>query len=322
MRTIALLLVFCFGLAAAAPVRVVFDTDIGNDVDDALALAILHRLESLGEAKILAVTVTKDCQSAAPYIDLVNTFYGRPDIPIGVVAPDVVPSSDTPMIRIPVEARKPDGSLLYPRKLREGRDAPEAVGLLENLLAKEEDGSVVLVQVGFSSNFARLMRANRALVHRKVRLLVAMAGAFPTGPKEFNVYSDIASAKALFAGWPTPIVASGFEVGKSILYPASSIENDFRYTAHHPIVDAYRAYKKMPYDRPTWDLTAALYAVRPDAGYFGLSAPGAITVDDSGITHFQEATTGRHRYLVVTPEQRRKVLEAMIAFASAPPSSH
>jgi hypothetical protein len=38
---------------------------------------------------------------------------------------------------------------------------------------------------------------------------------------------------------------------------------------HHPLREAYELYQKMPYDRETWDLTAVLYAVRPDSGYFG-----------------------------------------------------
>jgi len=64
-------------------VRLIFDTDMGNDVDDALALAVIHALESRGEAKLLAVTLSKDNRYAAPYVDLVNTFYGRAGIPIG-----------------------------------------------------------------------------------------------------------------------------------------------------------------------------------------------------------------------------------------------
>src|SRR5205085_11191369 len=46
--------------ASAAPVPVIFDTDMGNDIDDALALAMLHALQTKGEAKLLAVTITKD----------------------------------------------------------------------------------------------------------------------------------------------------------------------------------------------------------------------------------------------------------------------
>jgi hypothetical protein len=74
-----------FASGAAAPVRLVFDTDMGNDVDDALALAMIHALETRGEAQLLAVTLSKDNRYAAPFVDLVSTFYGRKDIPIGVV---------------------------------------------------------------------------------------------------------------------------------------------------------------------------------------------------------------------------------------------
>src|SRR6266852_2488659 len=94
-------LVFFSAMAAvrAAPVRLIFDTDMGNDVDDAVALAMIHALESRGEAKLLAVTVTKDNRWAAPFIDAMNTFYGRADIPIGVVRNGKTPE-DANMIRV------------------------------------------------------------------------------------------------------------------------------------------------------------------------------------------------------------------------------
>ena len=49
------------------------------------------------------------------------------------------------------------------------------------------------------------------------------------------------------------------------------------------MVDGYKAYMKFPYDRETWDLTAVLAALRPDAGYFTPSAPGRVAVDDKGL---------------------------------------
>ena len=104
-----------------------------------------------------------------------------------------------------------------------------------------------------------------------------------------------------------------------MLYPAASIERDFRYVANHPIADAYRAYDKMPYDRPTWDLTAALYAVRPDRGYFSLSPPGRIEAGADGRTRFTPSPAGRHRYLTIDAAQRTRTLEAMIELASQPP---
>ena len=76
---------------------------------------------------------------------------------------------------------------------------------------------------------------------------------------------------------------------------------------------------KMPYDRPTWDLTSVLYAVRPDRDYFGLSEPGEISVVDGGVTDFKPGGHGRHRYLTVTPEQITRVKEALVMLASEPP---
>lgn len=304
-------------MAAGPPVSLIFDTDMGNDVDDALALAMIHALESRGEARLLAVTVTKDNRCAAPFVDLVDTFYGRGEIPVGVVHNGKTPN-DRPMICGPVERKRPDGSYVYPRRLLDFREAPEAVSLLRQVLASQKDGSVTIVQVGFSTNLARLLEADRALVARKVRLLSVMAGAFPEGKPEYNVKTDIPAAKKLFAEWPTPIVASGYEVGLSILYPATSIEKDFAYTADHPVAEAYRLHSRMPYNRPTWDLTAVLYAVRPE-GYFSLSPRGTISVDEEGRTHFTPQSAGRHRYLTVDAAQRARALEAMITLASQRP---
>jgi hypothetical protein len=171
-----------------------------------------------------------------------------------------------------------------------------------------------MVQVGFSTNYARLLDsrpddlsplAGLDLVQRKVRLLVAMAGAFPPTMAEYNVKVDLPATRKLFSQWPTPV--------------AASIEKDYGYVAHHPIADAYRAYKPMPYDRPTWDLTAVLYAARPDRGYFGLSPPGRIHVDEQALTRFTPEKEGPHRYLTVTEEQRIRIREALVQLASQPP---
>jgi hypothetical protein len=72
---------------AAAPVPVIFDTDICGDCDDVAALAMLHALESRGQCRLLAVTVTANHALAAPFVDGINRFYGRAEIPVGVVRP-------------------------------------------------------------------------------------------------------------------------------------------------------------------------------------------------------------------------------------------
>ncbi len=319
MRLFLIPILLASALSAAQPAPVIFDTDIGNDVDDALALAMLHALESRGEAHIAAVTITKDNRYAAPFIDLVNTFYGRPEIPIGMVRNGKTPE-DSAMIRVPAERRKADGSFVYPHQLTDGAAAPEAGAVLRRALAGAADGSVIIVQTGFSTNLARLLDSpeDMALIRRKVRLLSMMAGHFPLGPPEYNVKTDVAAARKLFERWPTPIVASGFEIGQALLFPARAVERDFGWAAAHPVADAYRNYMKMPYDRPTWDLTAVLYALRPDSGYFNVSAPGRITVDEQGQTHFEESAEGRHRYLILTDAQKARTLEALVLLATEP----
>jgi purine nucleosidase len=324
LKTRALRLIFVglltVNFADAAAVRLIFDTDMGNDIDDALALAMIHTMETRGEAKLLAVTTSKDNQFVGPFIDLIDTFYKRPGIPIGTVR-DGKTRDDGKYLRPVVE------SGLYPHTLTDSQKAPDAVAVPLKTLAAEKDHSVVLVQVGFSTNLARLldskpdhssMAPGLELVRSKVRLICVMAGQFPTGPAEFNVRVDIEAARKLFGESPVPIVFSGFEVGKGILYPATSIQHDFAYVPHHPVADAYRAYMPMPYDRQTWDLTAVLYAVRPK-GTFGLSAKGRVTVDDKGVTTFAEDPNGLHQYLTATPEQSRQALAQMIELASRAP---
>jgi inosine-uridine nucleoside N-ribohydrolase len=313
------------------PVAMVFDTDLGNDVDDAMALAVIHALADRGQCELLAVTVTKDNPFAGPCIDLLNAFYGRPDIPIGTVR-DGMARQDGKYIRQLVTASD-DGRPRYPRDLTSGADAPESVGLLRKTLASRPDGSVVMVQVGFSTNLARLLHSKpdgsspldgKSLVKQKVKLLSIMAGAFTPelGAKhfcEYNVKIDVPNARKVIHEWPTPVVFSGWEIGHAIQYPAESVLDDYRYVKNHPIAEAYDLYRGRKNSQPTYDLTSVLYAVRPDRGYFDLSPPGRVTVEDDGFVRFQPEANGPHRYLIATPEQVVRVRETLVMLTSQPP---
>ncbi len=315
---------------APPPVKIIFDTDIGNDVDDALALGLLHALADRGACELLGVTITRSDELAGPFVDAVNTFYGRPALPIGFIRakPEPEPSKFLPL----AEAR--DGERArYPHDLKRSSDAPEALRLLRQLLAAQPDGSVVLVQVGYFSNFAALLDTpadelapltGRDLVKQKVKRLSVMAGAFQTIDDnnhftEFNVYKDIPAAQKIARDWPTPIVWSGFEIGIALPYPAVSIERDYRYVAHHPLAEAYQLYSPTPHERPTWDLTSALYAVQPDRGFFGLSEAGTVTVEGDGFTRFTPQPKGRDRFLKLDATQLVRVREALVQLCSQPP---
>jgi inosine-uridine nucleoside N-ribohydrolase len=315
---------------AAEPVPLIFDTDIGNDVDDVLALGMIHALQSRGVCDLIAVTVTKDHELAGPFVDAVNTFYGRPKIPIGVVRNGATREEGKFLGMV----RDGDG-LRYPHTLKRSADAPDAVALLRKVLAAQPDGSVVIVQVGFATNLARLLASpadkaspltGKELAAKKVKLVSAMFGAFKSNGevnshREYNVVEDLPAAKAFAADWPTPVVFSGFEVGAAVTYPAVSIEKDFGYAKDHPLAEAYRRYSPPPHDRPCWDLTSVLYAVYPDRGYFGVSAPGRVTVGDDGVTRFAASDKGTHRFLTLSREQAVRCREAFTYLASQPPTT-
>ncbi len=220
-----------------------------------------------------------------------------------------------------------------------GQDAPDAVALLRKTLAEADDGSVVIVQVGFSTNLANLLDSKPdeisplsgiELAKKKARLLSMMAGAFEQisfsedgkkrDHKEYNVVMDIPAAQKIADMWPTPIVWSGFEIGLNVKYPHRSIELDYNYVKNHPLADAYRLYMPPPHDRPTWDLTSVLYAVRPEHGYFQLSEPGVVSVADSSLTSFQKKADGQHRFLKLTNEQKIRLSEALVQLSSQPPT--
>jgi inosine-uridine nucleoside N-ribohydrolase len=320
--------------AQSTPIPLIFDTDIGNDCDDVLALGMIHALQSRGECELKAVTLTKDNPLVAPFVDAINTFYGRPDIPIGVCRSGVTP--DDGKFNVLVKAED-NGRLRYPHDLKVGQKADDAVVVLRKTLAGCADGSVAIAQVGFSTNLANLLESapdehsplsGVELVKRKVRLVSAMAGAFKLVPekdklvehREYNVVMDIPSAKKLASKCPVPIVWSGFEIGLALPYPHQSILKDFGYVKHHPLAESYILYMPPPHDRPTWDLTSVLYAVRPDHSYFELSDEGKVIVADDGLTKFDVAAGGRDRYLILAEQQKARIVEALRLLSSQPPT--
>ena len=142
---------------AGDPVEVIFDTDITGDVDDVLALAMLHALADRGECEIAAVTISKINPLAASFVDAVNTFYGRPDIPIGVTRD--AQRRDSKYLHL-IETRN-DNALRYPHDLRDGDVAPDAVDVLRQALAEAKNSSMTIIQVGLAANLADLAESPR-----------------------------------------------------------------------------------------------------------------------------------------------------------------
>jgi inosine-uridine nucleoside N-ribohydrolase len=272
---------------------------------------MLHVLTDRGECELIAVTLTNANPAAVPYIRMINRFYGRGDLPVGAAVKDLKGGNGDGYMAAALRAMHDTGSA----------SAPEPAPTLLRRLLQNAREKVVIVQTGFSTNLAALLDSpsGDALAKEKVALVVAMAGNFADGAPEYNVRVDAVSAKAVFERWPTPIVFSGFEIGRELLFPASVIEHDFGYAIPHPVAESYRAYKTMPYDRPTWDLTAVLEAVRPERGYFGHSEDGTVAVGANGVTSFTPGK-GDRQYLRLDPARRAEILAVLELLASEPPA--
>jgi inosine-uridine nucleoside N-ribohydrolase len=314
---------------------VIFDTDIAGDVDDVLALAMLHTLADRHELRIAAVTVSKSHPLNAPMVDAINTFYGRPSLPIGVTKGDY--PRDSKYLEL---VKSKDGEALrYPHRLMHSHDAPDAVQVMRQVLAAAERQSITIIQVGLAVNVADLLESpadeisslkGAELVREKVRLLSIMAGAFNpvdgnTRYLEANVRNQVSSMQRLVKQWPeaVPVIWSDFNIGITAPYPRESIARDFRYREHHIVPESYLLHSGAHHDRPTWDLTSVLVVARENDNNFHYSEPGTVEVDDDGFTRFIPSgpghAPGNHRYLTMTPEQAVRVIEIQRALVSQPP---
>lgn len=312
------------GKTPKVPLRVIFETDMGNDVDDVLALDMLYKYADQGKIKLLGISSNKDSRYSTEFIDILNTWFGYPQLPVGHVVHGVNCETDAINYAQKVcEMKTEDNHFLFRRSKNSYERNLESTELYRCLLSQQPDKSVCIISVGFLTNLAKLLSTpadkyssltGKELIAKKVKSLVLMGGDFrkENKLKEYNIYKDCTASQKIFSEWPTSIVASPFDIGISILYPAAVIQNDSIWKVPNPVVEAYKAYLPMPYDRPTWDLTAVLYAIEPNVGYFNCSQKGFIKVDEKGFTTFTPGQNGKHRYLSVTSMQSQKIKERLI----------
>lgn len=264
-------------IKTAAPVSIIFDTDMGPDYDDVGAIAILHALADKGECRILATAASNKYKYTGPVLSVLNHYFNRPEVPIGVVRGKAVETG----------ARQKWDSLLvadYPHELHNNDKAMDATQLYRRILAAEPDGSVTIVTVGFFTNMANLLESPADqysplpgfdLIRKKVKQLVSMAGRFDKDSssfKEFNVIEDAPAAKKVFDQWPTPILFSGFEIGYKIFTGLPITKNNS--IRKSPVKDVFT--RSIPMDpgdingRMSWDETAVLVAIRGYERYFDI----------------------------------------------------
>jgi inosine-uridine nucleoside N-ribohydrolase len=166
--------------------RVILDTDIGLDIDDHWALAMLLGCPDLD---VLLVTVnTGDTEDRAELAAAMLTAAGRDDIPLGVGAPTVLPV-EVPAITMP------SANLRIPLSKYRGPVYDDAAAAIAAAV-RGSDEPVTIIAIGPVGNIADALRLDPSIARRAS--LVAMAGnlrgglfGMPRGPQpEHNVGMD------------------------------------------------------------------------------------------------------------------------------------
>jgi inosine-uridine nucleoside N-ribohydrolase len=260
--------------------KVIIDTDIGDDIDDAFALALaLHS----PELAVIGVTTTfGDTQTRAKLVDRFLAELGRPEIPVAAGL-----------------ATAPKSVLTQQRYAEAGHFAksvhPDAVDfLLEQ--CRRYPGQITLIAIGPLMNVGGAIDRD-AETFRKLKRVVMMGGSIkrgygdmgytaPRGPQaEWNIRNDIASAQKLFASG-VPLFVMPLD---STQLKMDEVKRAFLFSQGTPTTDALTLlYHEWGQETPTlFDPMTIAYAVKP-----GLCPvqPMRIRVDDQGFTRPESGT--------------------------------
>lgn len=305
-------------------VKLIFDTDMLTDCDDAAAMAIMHKLADLGEVDILATMVSSKYPMSAPVVDVINTYYGRPDIPVGA------PKNGT-------GAYRPNSVFLdkvaseFKHQLKSNNDAPDAVDLYRKILDSEPDNSVVIATVGYMSNIETLLKSGPdqfstlsgiELVKKKVRVWICMGGNFPIDPAIDNVNFTRDASAAIFAinNWPGQLIFAGREIGHNIF-----IGDKLKGTPpSNPVRRAYELHRERAtsgnWNHHTADPCAVMLAIRGLADYWDIEKDGFIDLKDDCSFEWKKELGAKQGYIIQKME-REKLGSIMEELLVAPPKT-
>ena len=291
--------------------KVIFDTDMGSDCDDAGALSLLHHLADEGKVDILATTHCASEIGGSVTIKVMNEWYKRPDIPIG--------RYDT---RTFLER---EDCKVYTREIMEGYlknhrmpGFENSVRVMRRILSENTD--VILIVVGMLNNVADLLRSmpddissmnGVELVKNSVREMYSMGGHF-TDPTyaEYNIKSDIENAKYIAENFPRPITYCGFELGEN-LYTGSQLadageDNPVRIAYYNMLA---KSESKL---RNSWDPITTYCAIEQDSNLYEKRGGLTISFDDEGRAVVEEGGKDAYMVAAVEEDEIKEVIDKLI----------
>ena len=299
---LAVLFIACVSTSAQAQVKIIFDTDMDTDCDDAGALAILHALSDRGHAEILATVVSSRYPWSVPCVEAINRYYGRPDLAIGA------PKTEWADTGRRGSRYAKQISEQFHTRLKSNDDAPDAVEVYRRVLAAQEDDSVVVVTVGYLTNIRDLLASRPdaisplnggELAQRKVRRWVCMGGRYPEhlDPGVFgNFKPDPSSAVIAVRNWPGPIYFSG--AGEMVGTGGRLKETP----ADNPVRRVYELYLGDRKTRPSWDPIAVLFAVRSEADFWRIRTGGHNHIFENGTNQWRDGPVTNHHLVELKPD--------------------
>jgi purine nucleosidase len=227
---IALLVSTFFVTLSSAGTRripIVLDTDIGSDIDDAFALAMVVQNKQLDLKAV--TTVSGDTQARARIAAKMLAESGLGSIPVAAGDPDSKPAF--------AQAKWAEG-FTSASLVSEG-----AVDLLRDSIEREH-GRIVIIAVGPLSNITALLKRypeEKLRIHEIVLMGGSIAHGYTEGSgptAEGNIASDAAAARVVF-GSGIPIRMAPLDVTARLQLGQTERETLF---AHHtPLTESLRA---------------------------------------------------------------------------------
>ena len=285
---------------------VILDTDIGSSTDDLFTMEMAYRYEDEGRCKLLGIVVDREGEDYAALADVMNTYFGHANVPIGLERNGI----KTPRVFIDYrnlyKLTTGKGEPMFKQTVSDYSTLPEGWKLYRQLLASQPDHSVSICSLGFVSCLTQLLASEPddlsplsgvELVRQKVKCLYLMAGIFTSSEEpEYNFLQAPEFAKKFFELWPRDIdaVFSPMEVGNEIEYKPETVISDISRTDIHPIKQVYMNYN-CDTGQKMWDPMTLIQAVEGDA-MFSLSERGIVSLTSKIGTSFTPSATGNHRY--------------------------